>query len=268
MPFEEIYAVDLANNTAMTPRIDKFGWKEMKHVDEAPLGQDEHGMTFQTPNKHQGVFVRPPVGSLSIESRILVELTFDLPTQVAGTPLLWAVTVDLANDENLLATAESATASCQFNHRDRPFGVRLNTPSALEKPDAPGLTFVSADLADQAAFLDNPVDFHGNMNLSKYWPTPTLFTLSLSYCGVKAGKLGYTSGNTSLKMEDDGRVPLNLNDHRVYTSLFPIPNNSIGVLGAGVSVGRKSVGTVSARLRTFSVRINVPLPEPTPVVNP
>ncbi|HSE40821.1 MAG TPA: hypothetical protein VLH08_08650, partial [Acidobacteriota bacterium] len=93
MPFKEIYAVNFANGN-LDPFSNLNNWPSMELSMATPANQakwipDWAGIMFQitrgpntdndTPPAISSVFVVPPVGSLSIESRILLRATFDKP---------------------------------------------------------------------------------------------------------------------------------------------------------------------------------------------
>jgi hypothetical protein len=93
MPFKEIYAVSFENGN-LHPHLNVNDWDDMQRSPATPDNQAEWlphwaGTTFRitrgpvvaddTPDAKNSVFVVPPAGSLSIESRVLLRATFDSP---------------------------------------------------------------------------------------------------------------------------------------------------------------------------------------------
>ena len=316
MPFKEIYAVSF-ENLNLHPHLNLLNWPDMQLM-VTPDSQGEWlphwaGTTLRitrgpvvdatTPAVKNNAFVVPPVGSLPIESRLLLRATFDsplaegfdsdgnlhpipsfgtgsdhgplggefedpgksvvidpdpnaapaIPASQLSIPEPWAVALNIGVDGNFLSDT-TLHMTCQFNRRP-PTGVRLNTPSGLQ--------------TDQANYLESPLNYKSYQGglISPFddrWIQPPVFSLAHSFCGIAGndGEILHTSGSGFLKLT---RIwPPELRDHRVYSSRSLTDDTediitSIGALGVTVATNT-GVGRMSARLRSFSVWINEPLP--------
>jgi hypothetical protein len=170
-------------------------------------------------------------------------------------PEPWAVILNVGVNGDF-STATTVFVSCQF-HRRGPTGVRLNTPSGLQ--------------IDQSDYLESPLNYksyQGGLIApgDDRWIQPPLFSFAHSFSGFGANQdeILHTAGSGFLKLT---RIwPPELRDHRIYSTeaLTDDSANVIASIGAvGISIiTNTGIGQLSVRLRSFSVSINDPLPEP------
>lgn len=267
MPFSEVYAVNFANGNFL-PHVNLMSWPAMQRFPAADTQDvqqvaDPDGLVLKISRTNpasaavlNSVLVAPP-GGLTPGVRIMTRVTFDLPFAAGipnpnggGTtfPEAWAVA--LANSQGVtLAEVEAVHLTCQFFRRGSRNGVRLNTPSGIQK--------------DQAALLVEPIDYNSFQGLPNPPHGPAnnppglvpLFTLEHSFSDGRDGGLSYLPGWGSLRIYRNPQY--DKSDHRVYVTDDLIAGP---LLAAGVTVVTLSaLGRMQARLRTFSVLINTPL---------
>lgn len=287
MPPLEVYSINFANGS-LQPSLDANGWQAMRFGGssagtlqttfgngglylsaERPLGAKDRGV-------HNSVYVLPPVptetgasvpGMLSLASRLIMRVEFDLPDAVAAGPGVkaeaWAVVLRLKFANNPLEPRErdvpdepSINVTCQFNNNTNGRnGVRLNDPDRAQ--DA---------TTNKAPDLDSPLSY------SRYKPgcfglgRATQFILSFAFSGIQAGPvptgtrklgdpLGYAVGCGFLEMLGVPRFRKdNLKDHRLFssTNLSSGTQDWIGALGVSIT-SLSGQGKFSVRLRRFSI---------------
>jgi hypothetical protein len=271
VPQVEVYAVNFANGN-LDAYLDPNGWGSMQYGSSAldpndvlERRGDSRGLYlsltrapgFTTRLASLGAYVVPPQGALFLASRLLLRLEFDRPyasrISEQAQPEPWAIALNVKRarspDESL--AEPFAAVTCQFNRntagRDGSGGwdgVRLNTPNAEQGDQAPAL--------DGGPDYDRYVRRFGIRGYSFRWATQ--FALEHSFCGV-----GRVAGFGTLTIGTK-------RDTRAYssTALAPASPTAVGsrpTLGAlGVSLATtRGVGTMSVRLRRFSVSVWPPV---------
>jgi hypothetical protein len=278
MPPVMVYAVNF-NNGNLHPIWNPNGWADMRMSTQVP-GVTESwadgsglGLRFiRTATPMAGapadnsVYVMPPPGAVSLDTRFSMTVAFDLPLAEglpdgggATIPEPWAVALSVRGAGALGERAVHVT--CQFNVKGELNGVRLNTPSALQN--------LSTTLPKvQAAPLDRPLDY-SRYRRAEGEAEPPLFILEHAFCGIGAVQYGHAPGSGSLTLRSS-REP-EKRDHRVYSTAalsngLAVTDNFIAAFGVSV-VTLSGIGRVSARLRGFELSFNTaaslePVPEP------
>ena len=302
MPFVETYSVTFSNGNLIA-HVNTRNWPDMvlsapTPNDQAERFPDASGLNLKmtrdrnvpaTASSLNSVYVVPPAGSVPLDTRLLMLVTFDLPNAEGLSPLTEDVgalarfspggrspSANEIEPPGILSPFESVMSNVTVPEPwavalnvsaenplppigmvnltcqfNRQFdGVRVNTPGNLQR--------------DQAATLESPLNYGAYQGGYVSLPDgtdgvvdPPVFTLEHSFCGWNFAANGHTVGAGSLKISR-AYAPLEAHDHRVYSSdaLASAPQPVTSIRALGTSLAAVGVGRMSVRLRTFSLWFN------------